>query len=118
MALEPSVINNWTPSVGSNWLTLVLIAEDDPARRSAAVFKIVRIVDVFLNSYPDDGGCDEGPGYWSRAGGSLLEVLELLRSGTNNLVDIYDEPHNHNDIGSFIIYADGLLPTGTSRRGE
>jgi len=92
MALEPSVINNWTPWVNSNWLTTVLIAEDDPDRRSAAVDKIMRSVDVFLNSYPDDGGCDEGPGNWTRAGGALLEVLEFLKNGTSGLIDIYDEP--------------------------
>jgi hypothetical protein len=102
MALEPSVINNWTPWVNSNWLTVVLIAEEDPTRRSAAVWKIMRSVDVFLNSYPDDGGCDEGPLYWTRAGGSLLEVLELLRSGTNGLVDIYDEPLVE-EIGRYIL---------------
>ena len=102
MALDPSVINNWTPWVNSNWLTVVLIAEEDPARRSAGVYKIMRSVDVFINSYPDDGGCDEGPGYWSRAGGSLIEVLDLLNSGTGGLIDIYDEPLIQ-EMGRFII---------------
>ena len=92
MGFNPSVINNWTPWVASNWLTVVLIAEADAKRRASSVYKIMRSVDVFINSYPEDGGCDEGPTYWTRAGGSLLEVLELLRSATGGLVDIYDEP--------------------------
>jgi len=102
MAFEPSVINNWTPWVNSNWLTVVLLAESDPDRRRAAVYKIMRSVDVFINSYPDDGGCDEGPVYWTRAGGSLFEVLEMLRSATDGLVDIYDEPLIR-DMGRYIL---------------
>ena len=92
MAFDPSVINNWNPWIASNWLAIALIAEDDPGRRVATVHKIMRSVDIFLNSYPDDGGCDEGPTYWTRSGGSLIEVLELLREATNGRVDIYDEP--------------------------
>ena len=44
-----------------------------------------------MNSYPDDGGCDEGPSYWGQAGGSLFECLELLSSATNGKVDIFSK---------------------------
>ena len=47
----------------------------------AAVHKILRSLDNFIDPYHDDGGCDEGPGYWSRAGGSLFDCLELLLFG-------------------------------------
>jgi hypothetical protein len=52
----------------------------------------VRCLDVFLNSYRDDGGCDEGPGYWSRAGASLFDCLELLRTASGGALDGFGFP--------------------------
>jgi hypothetical protein len=76
-------VNNWNPWICSNWLTAVLVLEEDPDLRARSVFKILECLDRFLNEYTDDGGCDEGPSYWSRAGGSLFDCLELLNTATN-----------------------------------
>ncbi len=67
--------NNWDPWICSNWLTSTLLVEPDPKRRGAAIHKIVQCLDHFLNGYADDGGCDEGPSYWGRAGASLFDCL-------------------------------------------
>jgi len=85
-------INNWNPWCNSNWLTCVLLLETDHERRMAAVHKIMRSVDVFVDFYPADGGCDEGPMYWGRAGASLFDCLELLHSATGGKIDLYAEP--------------------------
>ena len=89
---ERQNVNNWNPWINSNWLTAVLLLEADPQRRTASVYKIMRSLDNFINIYPDDGASDEGPGYWGRAGASLFDNLELLRSATNGTVDIYRSP--------------------------
>jgi hypothetical protein len=89
---ERKDVNNWNPWINSNWLTAVLLLEDNAQRRTAAVAKIMRSLDNFINVYPDDGASDEGPGYWGRAGASLFDNLELLRSATNGKVDIYRSP--------------------------
>jgi len=85
-------VNNWNPWINSNWLTSALIMETDEERRAAAVYKILRSLDNFINPYHDDGGCDEGPGYWSRAGGSLFDCLDLLHSATGGALDVYRVP--------------------------
>lgn len=85
-------VNNWNPWINSNWLTCALLMETDETRRAAAVAKILRSLDRFITPYPRDGGCDEGPGYWSRAGASLYENLDLLYSATNGQVDEWDDP--------------------------
>lgn len=85
-------VNNWNPWINSNWLSSVLLMEHDPERRGTALHKIVRSLDAFLDVYHDDGGCDEGPGYWSRAGASLFDCLELLRSASGGAIDVYDLP--------------------------
>jgi hypothetical protein len=85
-------MNNWNPWINSNCLTCALLVEPDPARRTQAVHKVLRSLDRFLDSYHDDGGCDEGPGYWSRAGGSLFDNLELLHSASAGAIDFYSMP--------------------------
>ncbi len=92
MGFGGRTVNNWNPWVCSNWLTCVLLLESDPERRTASIHKIMQCLDHFLNPYPADGGCDEGPGYWSRAGGSLFDCLELLHSVSAGRIDIFAEP--------------------------
>jgi hypothetical protein len=75
-------VNNWDPWICSNWLTSALLVERDELRRLAAAGKILRCLDNFLREYGDDGGCDEGPGYWGVAAASLFDCLELLHTAT------------------------------------
>jgi hypothetical protein len=96
--------NNWNPWINSNWLTATLLLERDAKRRIASVHKILLSLDNFLNGYADDGGCDEGPGYWFRAGGSLFDCLELLLSATNGALNVYDIPLIR-EIGRYIYRA-------------
>jgi hypothetical protein len=104
MGFGPREVNNWNPWINSNWLASVLLLERDPERRVRAVRKIARSLDRFVDSYPDDGGCDEGPSYWGRAGASLFEALELLHAATGGRLDVYREPVVR-AIGQYIVRA-------------
>jgi hypothetical protein len=104
MGFEGGMVNNWNPWICSNWLTAVLILEDDSERRILSIHKILQCLDNFLNPYPRDGGCDEGPGYWSRAGGSLYDCLELLQSASDGQIDIFHSPLIK-EIGKYIARA-------------
>ncbi len=68
---------NWNPWICSNWLTCVLICEHDDNRRNEAISQIRKATTAFIDAYPADGGCDEGPGYWDRAAASMFEILRL-----------------------------------------
>jgi hypothetical protein len=72
--------NNWNPWINASVLTATLAIETNAERRVQLVHKILRSLDRFVQPYPSDGSCDEGPGYWGHAGGSLLDCLELLAS--------------------------------------
>lgn len=85
-------VNNWNPWVNSNWLACALILEADADRRAAAVHKILRSLDVFMDHQHADGGCDEGPNYWGRAAASLYDCLELLHHASGGVISIFDEP--------------------------
>jgi len=106
MAFEPSVhgVNNWNPWVNSNWITAVLLLEPDQDRRAAALHKVLRSLDIFLGVYGEAGGCDEGPGYWGRAGASLFDCLDQFHSATGGQLDVYGEPKIQN-MGRFIYRA-------------
>ncbi len=80
--------SNWNPWISSNWLTCVLLCEDDRARQTEAVAQIMTCLDTFVDGNPDDGGCDEGVNYWDRAAGALMEslvMLDLASQGNINL---------------------------------
>jgi hypothetical protein len=84
-------VNNWNPWVNSNWLSCALLMETDEDRRINAIYKSMLTLDNFINIYPDDGGCDEGPGYWSRAGASLFDCLEILQTASAGKIDIFNQ---------------------------
>ena len=85
-------VNNWNPWINSNWLVGVLLLEEDERRRAHAVYKILRSLDEFIDPHPRDGGCDEGPGYWNHAAGSLFDSLDMLYSATDGGIDVFEEP--------------------------
>ena len=97
-------VNNWNPWTNHNLLTAILILEDDQEKKVQGVQKVIRSLDVFVNGYPDDGGCDEGPSYWGRAGASLYQCLDLLKRTTGGKFDVYDNQLIKN-MGSYIYKA-------------
>ncbi|HCE57338.1 MAG TPA: hypothetical protein DER09_05915 [Prolixibacteraceae bacterium] len=97
-------VNNWNPWTNHNMLTAILILEDDQAKKISGVEKVVKSLDQFVNIYPNDGGCDEGPSYWGRAGASLYQCLDLLKRATNGQFDIYESQLIKN-MGSYVYKA-------------
>jgi hypothetical protein len=97
-------VNNWNPWTNHNMLTAILIVEDDWDRKVAGVQKVIKSLDQFVNVYPDDGGCDEGPSYWGRAGASLYQNLDLLKRVTNGRFDVFDHQLIKN-MGTYIYKA-------------
>ena len=83
-------VNNWTPWCNYNVLSCIALIEDDPVKKEVGIYKTMASVDLFINSYPDDGGCDEGPNYWGVAGGKLFDYLDLLSQITNGNINIFN----------------------------
>ncbi|HEX8041150.1 MAG TPA: heparinase II/III family protein [Chryseosolibacter sp.] len=97
--------NNWNPWICSNWLNAVLLLEKDEGKRTAAVAKILKTLDNFLNPYPQDGGCDEGPGYWGAAAASLYDNLALLTLATPRSFEYVFQDEKIKNMGRFIYRA-------------
>jgi hypothetical protein len=76
-------MNNWNIWINSNMLLTALLL-DNTAERPKMIEKAIKSADKFVNWYPEDGACDEGPGYWSGAGGELIRFIDLLTEASNN----------------------------------
>ena len=83
---------NWNPWICSNWLTCVLLFENNRDKQLQAVKQIMASMQAFVDAYPADGGCDEGPDYWDRAAASLYECLRLLSLATNGHINHASNP--------------------------
>ena len=92
MGLTKRRTNNWCPWIVSNVLYITAVTVEDERTRTAVVEKSLRCLDAYTEGLPDDGGCDEGPGYWGKAGGSLFDCLELIYDMTGGKIDIFDHP--------------------------
>ncbi len=84
MGIEPGThghLNNWTPWCVANCVSAILLVDEDDELRRVGLEKAIGCLDRYLAGQPEDGGCDEGPGYWMAAAGALCDALELLRLG-------------------------------------
>ena len=97
--------NNWNPWICSNWLNTTLLLEKDENRRAKMVEKILLTLDQYLNPYPRDGGCDEGPSYWGVAHASLFDNVVLLNLATNNAFQYVYSDERFKNMGQFIYKA-------------
>ncbi|MEI3798934.1 MULTISPECIES: heparinase II/III domain-containing protein [unclassified Chitinophaga] len=75
-------VNNWNIWINTNVLQTALLGINETDIRNKVIEKTIRSADNFVNGYPDDGGCDEGPIYWGHAGGKLIEFIDLLNSAS------------------------------------
>ncbi|MEX2565022.1 MAG: heparinase II/III family protein, partial [Cyclobacteriaceae bacterium] len=97
--------NNWNPWICSNWINTALLLEEDEEKRAALVYKAIEVLDEFLNPYPQDGGCDEGPSYWGAAAASLYDNISLLNLASNDAFEYVFEDQKVKNMGKFIYRA-------------
>ena len=82
MGFRRKDLNNWTPWILSNILVCAVYDPMPRARLAALLERACGMLDRYLDTLPEDGGCDEGAGYWNMAGGALLDCLEILEKVT------------------------------------
>nr|QGT50953.1 heparinase [uncultured Firmicutes bacterium] len=112
------LINNWTPWCTSNALMTLLLTENDEEKCVKGIEKALFSLEKFVATYPEDGGCDEGPGYWNKAAGSLFDCLYLLWMVSGGVLNLFEnnpklkkmagyiaDVHIYED--HFVSYADG-----------
>jgi len=93
--------NNWNVHVNYYcFITFMLMAKEDKLR-TEFLKKFVGMVDIYLDAYNEDGGCDEGPNYWPGSGGNLFKIAELLRFVTKGKCNLFEVEKIRN-IGAYL----------------
>ena len=85
-------VNNWNPWINASVLNAVLLVEPDGDRRRALILRTAESAQKFIDVYFPDGGCDEGPSYFTVAAAALFDYLEALYCATDGAVSIFNEP--------------------------
>jgi len=97
-------LNNWCPWTLSNVLFTTAVLEPDPYVREKVVERAMAALDRYTDGLPADGGCDEGPSYWSEAGGAYFDCLEIIYDMSGGKISPFDHPFVK-AIGEYIIKA-------------
>lgn len=84
-------LNNWTPWIISNIMLTASLIINGRERLSGLLTRSCLMLDRYIDVLPEDGGCDEGAGYWNMAGGSLLDCLDLLERITDGRMVFWDD---------------------------
>ena len=84
--------NNWTPWICSNllWAANTVFA-DDPSRFDAYVQLLMPSVGHYYDAYPEDGCCDEGPGYWNLSPPKFFLFMEGLYRASDGAVSCFND---------------------------
>ncbi len=88
--------NNWNPWILSNILLCCACTVADTMHRNRITNKALQLLDIFIDGYAEDGGCNEGPHYWGEAAGGLFDVFELLTEMTGGNADVFSHPLVYN----------------------
>ncbi len=90
MSFQNNFINNWNIWINTNVLKTFLLIEQDTQRLTAGISKIMKSADKFIDSYPEDGACDEGPSYWMHSAGELGIMLTWLKDVSQDRASFQD----------------------------
>ena len=125
--------NNWATWCVSGILLAATHVIREPERLTGIIHRCMVVLDRFIERYPEDGCCDEGPMYWAASPGALLVALEVLHSLSGGRITIYEDPkivamaqyigHVHLGGGGCFNYSDcpprlGNIVARTYRLGE
>ncbi|MBQ0125921.1 MAG: heparinase II/III family protein, partial [Clostridiales bacterium] len=82
-------INNWVPWIMSNALLCASVFEKEETRRRAILARCMSYIDRFVDTYGEDGGCNEGASYWDAAVGALFDAAEIIYDMTGGDTDAF-----------------------------
>ncbi len=84
--------SNWNAVCTGGPVTAALLADFDTVTRARVLAKALRSVGPFLRGFASDGGCSEGPGYWSYGVGHYSRTAYYVHCATGGEVDLLADP--------------------------
>jgi len=94
---------NWNPWICSNLLwTANVIFADDPARFDAYLKILQPSIQNYYDAFPEDGGCDEGPGYWNLSPPKYFLFMEGMRRASDGAISCIGDPKFKRMVGYIV----------------
>ena len=111
------LVDNWLPWILSNLLTVFLLFVKDKRVLADGLKKMIYEIENIYETYPLDGGCDEGATYWGVSAGAMFEFCEQIYLATNGKINFFTDEIIQNIAkyeyrayigdGYFVNFADG-----------
>ena len=79
--------NNWGPWCAANCLLTILLLEEDNEKMALFAKELLHVCARFVSCYADDGYCNKGPSYYSKAGLQLFYVLSTFHKMSPGSMD-------------------------------
>ncbi len=83
--------NNWTPWCISSVFIAAAYVLSDRSRLARLIRHGLDLLEPFIEAYPKDFSCDEGPSYWNASPGALLLIAETLHSRSGGALDPFGD---------------------------
>ncbi|MCV3272301.1 hypothetical protein [Roseobacter sinensis] len=84
---------NWAPVCAGLTAAAAIYLEADCDRLAAVLAKALRELEHYLASFPPDGGCAEGVGYWEKGVFAYACFADLIAARTEGRIDPLLAPH-------------------------
>ncbi len=81
-------VNNWTAVCNSGVMAAALYLEEDKSRVAEILARGVRSLADYMDTFDQDGGSSEGPGYWGYGFGNYAVIGQLVEQATNGAVSL------------------------------
>ena len=85
-------IINWCPWINHNCMLVFLLVEEDQKTLEAGLKRSFKSMDNYINYLRSDGGCDEGPGYWTEAAGQVYDYAHTMKLASGGRFDLLSHP--------------------------
>lgn len=96
-------VNNWTAWCTQNTLIALLSMELPQDTIRQIMEQAARSLDIFLDSYGQDGCCNEGASYYRVAGLCLFNALEVMNFVTDNALEAVYRDEKIRNIAPYIL---------------
>lgn len=81
--------HNWSSVCGGSvGIAALYLLENEPAKLTAVLERVLPALECFLSGYHDDGVCMEGYGYWEYGFGYYVYFADLLKQRTLGKIDL------------------------------
>lgn len=83
-------VNNWTAVCNAGVMAAAIYLEQDSSRLAEILARGASSLDDYLDTFDEDGGSSEGPGYWTYGFGYYTLIAHLVEHRTQGRVRFLD----------------------------